>query len=166
MAVLQHLSVRIRLVVLLLLVAGLGIHALAPAGYMIAPSATGWLTVTICPETHPLAYQTRAASHDHSAMAPASPDHAAMGHAAMSHTPISHTQMDHGSDDGQGSASNQNTDCAFAGLIKLATGGIDPLLLSAALAFAVLIGLAPRVVFRLPQRGHVRPPLRGPPVLA
>lgn len=56
--------------------------------------------------------------------------------------------------------------CAYADLAQAMTGGTDPILLAAALAFVLALALVvaaavpPRLVDRL------RPPLRGPPLTA
>jgi hypothetical protein len=56
--------------------------------------------------------------------------------------------------------------CAWGVLAMAALSGADVLLLAAALAFILALGLTPsRPVVRL-QRSHLRPPLRGPPVFA
>ncbi|MFN9716811.1 MAG: hypothetical protein ACK54U_02540 [Sphingomonadales bacterium] len=58
------------------------------------------------------------------------------------------------------------THCAFSGLGHSALGGADPLLLATALAFILLIGIAPLPA--LPRRDlpFLRPQLRGPPLSA
>jgi hypothetical protein len=72
--------------------------------------------------------------------------------------------------DGAGSDHSEATDngqpCAFSGLGHNALAGADPVLLAAALAFILLVGLAP--LRALPARDipFLRPPLRGPPILS
>lgn len=127
-----------------LLLAGLGLNSLAPAGYMIAPSASGLPTVVVCPETHALARLAGLTSAD-------------------THT-VNHAAMGHGSEDNSTSSSSQAKDCAFGGTLKLATGPIDPELLVAAIVFALLLGLAPISPLLVNARPYLRPPLRGPPV--
>jgi hypothetical protein len=63
-------------------------------------------------------------------------------------------------------AASKATHCAFTGLGHSALGGTDPLLLAAALAFILLLGLAPLPA--LPRRDipFLRPQLRGPPASA
>lgn len=139
----QHIISRFRLALLVLLFAGLGLNSLAPAGYMIETSSSGWPSIVICPDSHPLGRAAKI-NTDHSMM-----DHASMGHS-----------------DGDSSAGIQSKDCAFAGINKLATGADDPVLLGLALAFALLLGLAPRTPIRLPRLSSLRPPLRGPPSFA
>ncbi len=70
----------------------------------------------------------------------------------------SHKPPDHGKADGQ--------PCAFAGLGLLSTGAIDPPVLVAALRFIMRTGLVARKSEAAPQRLHLRPPLRGPPLTA
>lgn len=148
MPVIQRISVGARLTLLLALAAGVWLNTLAPAGYMIAPSESGWLAVTPCPETHPLAQRSPIARMDH----------AAMGHAHLSGSPMEHDHEDDPS-------SNASTRCAFAGVTKLATGPVDPALFVAALAFAMLLVVTSKPAFQLRRLVGLRPPLRGPPVL-
>ncbi|MEM9501389.1 MAG: DUF2946 family protein [Pseudomonadota bacterium] len=138
-----------RLGFLALLCAGLVLSTLAPAGYMVAPAASGWLSVQICPETHPLA---RARVTDRATAM----DHAAMGHSAAAHA-----------DDGEhGEGAGATQDCTFAGVTKLATGPVDAKLLAATFAFAVLLGVTFEAPLRLWPVRNLRPPLRGPPAFA
>ncbi len=55
--------------------------------------------------------------------------------------------------------------CAFSGLSMASIAAADPLLLAIALAFVVTLGFRalPAMVRAVPA--HLRPPLRGPPVL-
>lgn len=118
---------------------------------MIAPSASGWLTVVVCPETNAL-----------SRLVPSEP--AADMHVADMHA-IDHAAMGHGHDSESGSSSAAKAkDCAFGGTLKLATGPIDPELLVAAILFVLMLGLAPRSPIFVNARPYLRPPLRGPPV--
>lgn len=149
MAPLKARLQRFRFAIIVLLFAGLGLNALAPAGYMIAPSATGWPVIVMCPQTHPLARLMALAARDNGSATTTSVDHAAMGH---------------GDDDSNPLAAQHNEDCAFSLALHLATGPIDSELLAALIAFILLLGLiaASRIVIR-PSR-YLRPPLRGPPV--
>lgn len=149
----HRISVRLRLVLLLALAAGFWLNTLAPVGYMIAPSASGWLVVTPCPENHPLAQREPIVSMEHSPM-----DHAAMGHAHLSGGALDH---DHEND----ASSGTSKPCASAGVTKLATGPVDPALFAAALACAMLLAVTAKPPFHLPRLVGLRPPLRGPPVL-
>lgn len=158
MSVIRHIIRCWRLALFALLCVGLGLNSLVPAGYMIAPSSSGWLTVVICPETHPLARWT-APKTDHNMM-----DHAAMGHGDMSHAAMEHGHMGH--DDGSGASGSQANECAFAGVSKQDSSALDLYLLALAIAFALLLGLSPRSPIRLPKLANLRPPLRGPPSYA
>ncbi|MEM6761220.1 MAG: hypothetical protein AAF601_17245 [Pseudomonadota bacterium] len=156
---------RFRAGLLALLVAGLWLNTLAPVGYMVAPGADGWLAVTPCPATHPLARQN--------------PDtvaeHAAMGHAHGAHHGGPHGAHHNGPPGGpDGTAQEGNDDastspskpCASGGMTKLATGPIDPALLLVAIAFAMLLALTLTARPTWARATRLRPPPRGPPVLA
>lgn len=68
-----------------------------------------------------------------------------------------------GSDHGR---SHVDSPCAFAGLGGGALAAVDPFVLTILVAFIMKAGLLP-IAIRLPaRRGHVRPPLRGPPAVA
>ncbi|MBO9498910.1 MAG: hypothetical protein J7496_13590 [Novosphingobium sp.] len=56
--------------------------------------------------------------------------------------------------------------CAYTALSLGALGGTDPLLLEAAIAFLLLLGLAPLVSPALRRIAFAIPPLRGPPIPA
>ena len=148
MAVIRCILTYARVGLLIALAAGLWLNTLAPAGYMVAPSASGWLAVTPCPETHPLAQRASSASMDH----------ASMDHAHMSQSTLGH-------DHEGGSSSSANSPCAFAGVTKLATGPVEPTLVVAAIAFAMLLAVTAKPPFHIPRLVALRPPLRGPPVL-
>lgn len=122
---------------LVLLALALAVKALVPAGFMIAPSGDRFLTVTICADASGVAKQVQIAVPGKK---PAGGDHAEAG------------------DTGQ--------PCAFAGLGLSALGGADPVLLAAALAFILLVGLAPLPSLPTRDLPFLRPPLRGPPSLS
>lgn len=69
---------------------------------------------------------------------------------------------------GQGHADDAGAGdhCAFTGLSKAALGGADPVLLAAAFAFILVLGLAPRTGAPLARIPYLRPPLRAPPAAA
>lgn len=122
---------------LVLLALALVVKAVVPAGFMIAPAAERFLTVTICSDATGLAQQMK----------------------------IALPSKDAGkSDRAETSAKSQH--CAFAGLGHAALGGADPLLLAAAIAFILLIGLAPLAALPARALPFLRPPLRGPPATA
>lgn len=151
---------RFRAGLLALLAAGLWLNTLAPVGYMVGPDADGWLAVTPCPATHPLARQN--------------PDmvaeHAAMGHAGAHHGAYhdgEHSGPDGAAQEGDDDASTSpSKPCASGGMTKLATGPIDPALLLVAIAFAMLLALTLTARPTLARATRLRPPPRGPPVLA
>jgi hypothetical protein len=121
--------------VLLLLALVLAVKAVVPSGFMLAADSNHVLTVTICSES------TGGTPKHMQIVIPGKPDKGA----------------DH-SDQGA-----KATHCAFSGLGHFALGGVGPLLLAAALAFILLIGLAAPPA--LPRRDipFLRPQLRGPP---
>lgn len=142
MSRLSVLPLAVRKAILAALLIVLGANALIPMGYMLAPSEDGAVTVSLCPDTNPIAR-----------LAPTgSVDHAAMGHADL-----------HPDGDGH-SSGKSTTDCAYSGLAKAATVADDPFILGIALAFALLIGLAPTRQLKLRSTPRLRPPLRGPPL--
>lgn len=148
---------RFRLAVFALLLAGLGLNSLAPAGYMIAPSASGWLTVVVCPETNALSRLAASPPADMHIV-----DHA-VDH-VVDHA-VDHAAMGHGQEGDSGSSSAAKAkDCAFGGTLKLTTGPVDPELLVAAILFVLLLGLAPSRPIFVNARPYLRPPLRGPSV--
>jgi hypothetical protein len=144
----NHFVMKSRLFLALALIA-LGMNAFIPAGYMLSPSSSHYLTVTLCPETHPLA-RAAMASDGHAQSAEAAAYHAAMGH----HVPMSQKDTP--------SAGSADVDCAFS---ALALAGDIPDQPQADL-FALDRSLtSPARLKRLalsPSR-NLRPPLRGPP---
>lgn len=60
-------------------------------------------------------------------------------------------------------AADKGQPCAFAGLGHAGLTGTDPVLLAAAIAFILLIGLAPLPALPSRETPFLRPPLRGPP---
>lgn len=122
---------------LVLVVLSLAVKALVPAGYMISFAGERFLTVTICADASGTPKQMRIAIPD---------------------------KNEKGGDHSE--AADKSQPCAFSGLGHAALGGADPLLLAAALAFILLVGLAP---LRAPPARDIpflRPPLRGPPSLS
>jgi hypothetical protein len=119
---------------LVLLALALAVKAVVPAGFMLAAGGDRFLTVTICSDASGTPKQMQIAIPDKQ---DAGGDHADAGAKAA--------------------------DCAFSGLGHAALGGADPLLLAAALAFILLIGLAPLPALPGRELSFLRPPLRGPP---
>lgn len=137
MSSLRALSHRYAQLTLVLVALALAVKALVPAGYMISSNGERFLTVTICADASGTPKQMRIAIPDKN-----------------------ETGGDHSE------AADKSQPCAFAGLGHAALGGADPLLLAAALAFILLVGLAP---LRNPPARDIpflRPPLRGPPSLS
>jgi hypothetical protein len=122
---------------LVLLALALVVKAVMPTGYMLSASGERFLTVTICADASGTPRQMQIALPD---------------------------KQDSGNEHSQ--AAGKATQCAFSGLGHSALGGVDPILLIAALAFILLIGFAP--LHTLPARdiAFLRPPLRGPPISA
>ena len=145
-----------RMVSILLL--AFGLNALAPAGYMISATHGGLPTISVCPETHPLARAVAAAGEQREPHDGMEMDHAAMGHAALDHA-----AMGHAGDEGTGAFSTSDGHCALASAAKLALHSIDESLLAAEMAYAVLLGLKAIGPLALRAPPHLRPPLRGPP---
>ncbi|MFM5917138.1 MAG: DUF2946 family protein [Novosphingobium sp.] len=67
---------------------------------------------------------------------------------------------------GQGTADHSKSACPYSSLTYASLGGTDPLLLAIALAFIVALGFLPLPPRLLALGTHLRPPLRGPPLLA
>jgi hypothetical protein len=173
MNLLRHLALLNARVLLAFAVAALAMQALVPAGLMVAPAQDHFASVILCPETHPLA---RAAAEreqtppsallaaiDHGAHA----DHQHHDHHASASS-IDHAAMGHGvpSDDGDtpASAASNSGPCAFSGL------SLAGLLTERSYVPSAIPPPLPEQ-FALPQRfelvapAHLRPPLRGPPLL-
>ncbi len=119
---------------LVLLALALAVQAVVPAGFMLSADSARFLTVTICSD----------ASGSPKQMQIALPDKPGKG-------------GNHAADGDKGQP------CAFSGLGQSALGGTDPLLLAAALAFILLIGIAALPALPLRDIPFLRPQLRGPP---
>jgi hypothetical protein len=109
---------------------------LVPAGYMIG-SEHGRITIELCSGVAPRAV-TMAMPRMHGDM----PDHG--------------KSQDHG---------RAEMPCAFAGLSAASLSAIDPIQLVTLIAFVMAVGLLPTVQPATVRRGHLRPPLRGPPAV-
>ncbi len=127
----DHRHLALTLVVLALLV-----KALVPTGFMISPSASTILTVSVCTD--------------------------GVGEPRQMRIEVPR-KSDHGSTTGN---TTKGEHCAFSGLAKVATGGADPVLLAAAIAFILLVGTAPLRALPFRADPYLRPPLRGPPAAA
>ncbi len=119
---------------LVLLALALAVKAVVPAGFMLSAGGDRFLTVTICSD----------ASGSPKQMQIAIPG-----------------KQDAGGDHSDAAA--KATHCAFSGLSHSALSGANPLLLAAAFAFILLIGLAPLPALPLRELPFLRPQLRGPP---
>jgi hypothetical protein len=120
----------------LLVAVALLIKLLVPAGFMVT-GEHGRFQVMLC-----------------SGFAPAQPTtiHHGMDHGATAHH--SKPQQEHG---------KAEMPCAFAGVALHALGGVDPILLVAAIAYIVALALRPVLPPAPRQPAYIRPPLRGPP---
>ena len=132
-----------------LALAALTVRLLVPAGFMVG-QVDGRAMLQICSGFGPVS------------VAPVT-DHGAMpmtGHAAA-------TAKHHGGghDDAGGHAA-VDMPCAYAALAHGAVAAADIVLLAFAIAFVMALGFAARAVRPLRSRAYLRPPLRGPPLLA
>ncbi|MBM0170562.1 DUF2946 family protein [Altererythrobacter sp. C41] len=122
---------------IVLLVLAFFIKAAVPAGMMISSTPDKVLTVTVC----------TGSAGEVETIALAVPVNAEKGAGHPSDT----VKADH---------------CAFTGLSQAALGGADPVLLAAAFAFILVLGLAPVRAAPLARFRYLLPPLRGPPAAA
>ena len=81
-------------------------------------------------------------------------------------TPMVVMHGTHGHRHGHDGPTKPDAPCPFAGLASPTLGGADPIQLAIALADILVAGLVAATAIRLRAAGHVRPPLRGPPVAA
>ncbi len=139
-ATMQALRAQIRdhaRLTLVLLALALVVKAAVPAGFMLSAGGDRLLTVTICSDATGVPEQVQI---------------------------LIPSKKDAGGDHSK--AADKGQPCAFAGLGHAALGGADPILLAAALAFILLVGLAPLHAPRRRDLPFLRPPLRGPPASA
>ncbi len=141
-----------------ILLLAFGLNVLSPTGYMIAVGKGGLPTISVCPETHPLARAVAASREGHAAH-----DSMAMDHADMDHASMDHAAMGHGDDGDTSPSAANNGHCALAGVAKIALHSIDENLLAEEAAHVVLLGLKAIRPIALPAQPYLRPPLRGPP---
>jgi hypothetical protein len=123
-----------------LVVLALLIKALIPSGYMLSERAGHVLTVTICGDAsgQPLTKQIEVPARG----------------------PMQ------GPMQGKADHAKAEPTCAWGLLAMAALGGADVVLLAAALAFILALGLAASRPALPSRRAHLRPPLRGPPAFA
>lgn len=109
---------------------------LIPAGFMVSASKDTVLTVTFCSD----------------------------GTSGAQRMQLVIPGDDQGSD--HNDSGQKGEQCTFSGLAKVAVGGADAILLAAAFACIMAVGIAPaqRPPFR--QAPYLRPPLRGPPTVS
>ena len=136
MTCVRALLMRSRGLTLLMVVAALCMKLLVPGGYMIASDSPSF-SVRICTGT-----LERAAVRE-----------VALPMTGERQTPLGKQVM-------------ADTLCPYSALSLGTLSAADPALLILALAFVLLLGLAPVTVPALRQGHHLRPPLRGPPALA
>ena len=122
---------------LVLLGLALAVKALVPAGFMLSSGGERFLTVTICSDATGVPKQMQIAIPDKPG---ANGDHA--------------------------EAADKGQPCAFSGLGHVGLSAADPVLLAAAIAFILLVGLAPLPALPARATPFLRPPLRGPPSLS
>ncbi len=117
----------------LICAAALLLKLVVPTGYMI-DSNDGRIAITICSGT------AQAMTTDMPGMHGDMPDHG--------------NPKDHG---------KAEMPCAFSGLSAAMTGAIDPIQLTALIAFVLALGFV-ATILPVPSRpAFLRPPLRGPP---
>ena len=97
-----------------ILLLAFALNALAPAGYMIAAGEHGLPTVSVCPETHPLARAVTAYHEARDRSDGMAKDHASMDHASIDHASIDHAAMGHG-DEGDPHADRVERRALYAG---------------------------------------------------
>ncbi|MDG6078069.1 hypothetical protein E3U23_02515 [Erythrobacter litoralis] len=121
---------------LALLVMAFCIKATIPTGFMVSASSDTVLTVKICSD--------------------------ATGN--IEHARIVVPRKERSGEHREGA--NKGEHCAFAGLAKVAVGGADACLLALAIAYTLMLGLAPLRRLSFQEYARIRPPLRGPPAAA
>ena len=145
MAILRRLILTHKAAALLAIAIALAMKAIVPAGFM-PMLVEGRVVIALCPGSSPavtMAHPAAMAHHEMPAVqhgGPSKPD-----------TP----QHD-----------NKPQPCAFAGLTAPSLAGADPVVLAGAIAFVLALGV--QIVVALPtiRPARLRPPLRGPPVIA
>jgi hypothetical protein len=136
MGAFRHLLLRHRALAIALLLAALAVKALVPAGYMLSASGR-LLTVELC----------IGLPDQHRTVQIAIP-----GQDAPADDESGHRQA--------------SALCPYSALSMGALASIDGVLLALAFAFVLTLGRAPSPPPQRQRRVQLRPPLRGPPVLA
>jgi hypothetical protein len=123
---------------MLICVAALAIKLLVPGGYMLS-AHHGRISVTLCAGVAP---------------SPAPP--------AMT-APMAGMHGDTRDHERKDSHGQVELPCAFAGLAHQALAAADPILLAAAIAYIVALGVTSKARGLITDTHHLRPYLRGPP---
>ena len=134
-----------------LCVAALAMKLLVPSGYMISGEGSH-VAIILCSGVAP----QMAAPPMMGAPMAASPD-MSMGN----HVMADHVMPEHDPATGHG---KPELPCAFSGLSAQALKGVDAILLVAAIAFVMAIGIRPVRPLVRARAPYLRPPLRGPPI--
>ncbi|WP_287980511.1 MULTISPECIES: hypothetical protein [Sphingomonas] len=137
MDALRRLILRRRTVAGIMLAAALAMRLLVPAGFM-PDSAAGNLRLILCPAASPIDALTAAGPAKH---VMTRQDHREHGH----------------------QSAPQDAPCAFGGLALASLLPVDPVLLAAAILFAMVLAAFGRIAPTPPIALFLRPPLRGPP---
>ncbi len=127
---------RHRAVAVLLIAAALCMKAVVPAGYMLH-MGDRVMTVAICAD--------------------------AQGGQLTRQIVLPGSGKSHEGTDGSGKA---DSTCPFSALSFASMSGADPVLLASVLIFILALGFAALDVTRPVRKVRLRPPLRGPPLLA
>ncbi|MBW8783270.1 MAG: hypothetical protein JF593_01305 [Novosphingobium sp.] len=136
----------------LLLALALCMKVLVPAGFMFS-GAGGSLALVVCPDAggDPLSGQ---AAHHHRGPAVQGGMHVHAMHAVVAeHATAAHA---HAKGDGV---------CPYSAVAMASLASVDAPLLALALVFILALGFTAAPPLRARGRAHLRPPLRGPPLL-
>lgn len=120
--------------VLALLLVVLAMKSVVPSGFMLSTGSERVLTVTICAD--------------------------ASGEARKMHIALANKGDDQGE---PSSVGDKGQHCSFAGHGQAMLGGTDPVLITGAIAFILLVGLGPLRPALPREIAFLRPQLRGPP---
>lgn len=131
-----------------ILLAALLLRLFVPAGFMPVVE-NGRLTLVVCSGYGPVPAPPM--EHGATYAMPGMAHHAEPQHHGSDHHPPEHQVQ---------------SPCAFADLALPVIGGADPIQLAAALLFILAAALLLHAQLPPPAARHLRPPLRGPPLLA
>lgn len=145
----RRLAANHRLLAVLIVAAALMVRILMPVGFMPVVEQ-GRIAIIFCSGVEPQPSPTAMPGMAHPAMA-------GMSHGALAaQSPATPNEP---------AGSKADTPCAFASLAMPALSGADPLLLTLALAFLMLLAVGTPSQANLQAAVRLRPPLRGPPAL-